>query len=488
MPLAVRNLAVLLVATVACLPAQRARRGAAAGERSPNIVLMLADDQAWDGLGVAMHPGDTIRASDPLVDTPRIAALAAAGLRFTQAYAPAPVCAPTRIAIQTGLDPATLHWTKAAKSVAANANTRLLPPTNIRAIPAEHDTIGELLQRAGYRTAHFGKWHLNGGGPEDHGYDVSDGNLGNEAAARFEPPNPVDLVGMVDRARDFMADAVEREQPFYVQLSWHALHAPENASPELRAKYGARLGRDEDDKAVGRAALTEDLDGAVGRVLETLEELGLTANTYVFYTSDNGGGGGGGSGRGGRRDRVTSLRGGKGSLHEAGIRVPLIVRGPGIPAGGFCDVPVTGLDFLPTFLTWAGAAPSIPEHVAGGSLAALVENPTPDDRDAPAVTRRHPGLLFHFPHYQGPEGPHAALRHGDLKLVRYFENDRIALFDLAADPGETRDLAQDRPEDAERLARALDARLRAADAQLPRPNPDHDPSLPSTPRERRRRR
>lgn len=322
-----------------------------AGSARPNIILMLADDQGWDGTSVEMARG-VVTSKSAVIQTPNLERLAAQGMRFSQAYAPAPVCSPTRIAIQTGMSPAALHWTKAAPP---EEGRKLLEPRLIKQIPTEVTTVGELLRQAGYATAHYGKWHIAGGGPERHGYDESDGDTGNENALKFTDPNPVDIFGMAEKAEAFMRKSQAAGRPFYLQLSWNALHASQNALRATLAKYEQLTGGSADDKRTSLAAISEDLDTGVGRVLDAIERLGLSPNTYVIYMSDNGSGGGGGR-RGG-------LNGGKGSAWEGGIRVPFIVRGPGVPAGGWCPVPVVGQDLLPTFCAWAG----MPD--AGGAAA-----------------------------------------------------------------------------------------------------------------------
>ena len=441
----------------------------------PNIILMLADDQGWDGLSVEMAPG-VAGSRGAIYETPNLEKLAAQGMRFSNAYAPAPVCSPTRISLQTGRSPAALHWTKAAP---AEPGHKLLEPTLIKEISAAEVTIGELLKRAGYRTAHYGKWHLRGDGPGQHGYDEHDGDTGNENASQFRDPNPVDIFGMAERAEAFMAASKDAGKPFFIQLSWNALHASENALEATLEKYAQRLGS-RDDRRTTVAAITEDLDTGVGRVLAAIDRLGLAGTTYVIYTSDNGSGGGGGGKGGGR---AAGLSGGKGSVWEGGVRVPFIIRGPGIAANSWCHVPIVGYDLLPTFCDWAGVPPaSLPKAVEGGSIAGLVAH---DGQGK--VTRPRDELLFHFPHYQSGHTPHSAIRVGSLKLIKLYEDDSVRLFDLDADFGERDDLAATRPADAARLRARLEEALAAVKAQLPSPNPDFDPAHPPAPEKRKKR-
>jgi len=379
-------------------------------------------------------------------------------MRFS-AYAPAPVCSPTRISLQTGQSPAQLHWTKAAP---AETGRRLIEPRLVKSLAAHETTIAELLREAGYRTAHYGKWHLSGGGPQAHGYDDSDGDTGNEHAYRFTDPNPVDIFGMAERAEQLMVRSQAAGQPFFIQLSWNALHASENANQATLAKYAHQLGRPV-DKQITTAAITEDLDAGVGRVLNAVERLGLTDSTYVIYMSDNGAGGGG--------RRV--FNGGKGDLWEGGLRVPWIVRGPGVPPNSWCHTRVVGYDLFPTFCDWAGIAQDRrPAKLEGGSLASLLASGGNGQ-----VMRPREGLVFHFPHYQG-DTPHAAIIAGDLKLLHFYEDNRDQLFDLSVDLRESRDLAAAQPADARRLRAQLDAYLADINAQLPSTNPDYDTNRP----------
>jgi arylsulfatase A len=425
----------------------------AAADERPNIILMLADDQGWAGLSVPMHP--EIKGSrGEYYHTPNLEKLAAQGMRFSAAYAPASVCSPTRISLQTGKSPAQLHWTKAAP---AETGHKLIEPQLIKRIADQEVTIAELLRQAGYATAHYGKWHISGGGPERHGYDESDGDRGNEQAFKFKEPNPVDIFGMAERAAGFMKKSVAQKKPFFIQLSWNALHASQNANSATLAKY-QQLMRGDNSKQISIAAITEDLDAGVGQVLQSIDQLGLAGKTYVIYMSDNGAGGGGGR-------RV--LNGGKGGVWEGGIRVPMIIRGPDVQANSWCHSRVVGYDLFPSFCEWAGIdAKQLPTGIEGGSITTLLKNQGQGN-----VRRPREELVFHFPHYQG-DTPHSAIFLGNFKLLHFYEDDRDLLFDLSADIGERNDLSKTRMAEARQLRERLDRYLTSVKAQLPTRNPN----------------
>jgi arylsulfatase A-like enzyme len=425
----------------------------------PNIVFLLADDQDWTGLSVRMHP-DLPNSKSDFYRTPNLEKFAAQGMRFSAAYAPAPVCSPTRIALQTGMNPAKLRWTKAAP---AESGRKLIEGDTRKSIRAEEVTIAEVLKSAGYATAHYGKWHLGGGGPAAHGYEESDGDTGNRDAERFVDPNPVDIFGMGRRAVAFMEKNAKAGKPFFIQMSYHALHVPENANKATRAFYEQQPpGRMHGD--VARAAITTDLDTGVGQVLEAMDRLGLADKTYVIYMSDNGGGGG----RGGLRP----LSAGKGGVWEGGIRVPLIIRGPGIAANSWNHQRVVGYDFFPTFCRWAGVKLPLPAGLDGGDLSHLLTGST-----AP-VKRPREELVFHFPHYQG-DTPHSAILSGNFKLLKFYETGERMLFDLSTDLGERNNLAAAHPELAKQLEQRLMAYLAEVNAAMPKPNPAYDPNRPA---------
>jgi arylsulfatase A len=438
----------------------------------PNIVLLISDDQAWYGTSVQMHP-DLPNSKSDFYHTPRLEELAQQGMRFSSGYAPATVCAPTRASLQTGMSPAKNLWTKAARSITAKNNLSLIPMPHRRSINAEEITIAEVLSAVGYTTAHYGKWHIDGGGPEANGYDESDGNTGNRDADPFDKPNnPLDVIGMSNRALDFMRRADEADTPFFIQLSYYPLHVEQNASPETVARVEARgAGTVHDDALV--AAITEDLDTGVGVIMDGLEELNLSDNTFLIYMGDNG-----------HRDqdnRMTSnafseapLLGAKGNVSEGGIRVPFIIRGPGIDSNSWSHVPVVGYDFFPTFTEWAEVETGqVPQGIEGGSLVSLLKNNGQGE-----VVRPNEGLVFHFPHYQDGS-PQSAIRLNDYKLIKYYEGNKIVLFDLSKDVGEQHNLAERMPVKAAELELRLDRYLASINAHLPQPNLDFDPEKPS---------
>ena len=187
-------------------------------EKYPNIILLLSDDQGWSGLSTQMHPNYS-KSKHAYVETPNIEKLAQEGMRFSSAYSPSPVCSPTRVSLQTGKSPAQLHWTKAGPSMRTADGYRMIPPMSEKNIQSSDLTIAELLRQAGYATAHFGKWHIAGGGPGEHGYEVHDGDIGNEYAKNFKDPNPVDIFGMTERAINFIKSNLEGNNKFFLQMS-----------------------------------------------------------------------------------------------------------------------------------------------------------------------------------------------------------------------------------------------------------------------------
>lgn len=430
----------------------------------PNVVLFLVDDLGYSDPACFGHP---------FHETPHIDALAAEGLRFTDFYAASPVCSSTRASIQAGQYPARVgitdfipgHWRPFEK---------LVVPRIEDALPGDAiDTPGELARKRGYATAWFGKWHLGGAGsgPGDHGYDAHDGTLGDAAADRaFEaargnrPPGPKRIDLLTDRAIWFLER--NRDRPFFLALSHHAVHIPVEGSPEQVEKYRAKPRPRTGVNDPFYAAMVADTDASLGRIVGAIEELGIAKRTIVMFTSDNGGLRRIYTGVG---DDVTTnapLRDEKGTLYEGGIRVPLIVRWPGVtPPGGVCAEPSTTADLLPTWQAVLGLdAPRQP--LDGASLEPLLRNPGAHlDRAA---------VFFHYPHYHHGR-PAGAIRAGRWKLIENFEDGSVELYDLASDVGEELDLAVRYPDRAATLRTRLARWREAVGARMPRPNPDYDP-------------
>lgn len=431
-------------------------------QSAPSVVFVLIDDLGWTGLSVTMDEKVPQARSD-LHETPRIAELADEGMRFSHAYAPSAMCTPSRASLLTGRSPAALHMTTPGPA-RRRTDRKVIPPLHVTDLPEGETTLAEALKSKGYATAHLGKWHLAGGGPGRHGFDVHDGATGNGGPGENADPDPKDMFGVTRRSIAFMVEQVAAGRPFYLQLSHYALHAPTRALTETEEAFQkVPLGQRHRDRAL--AAMLKDLDTSIGMLLKSIDALGIRDNTYVILMSDNGGGG--------RRSLTANapLSGMKAMLLEGGIRVPLIVRGPNVEAGSSCARNVTGWDLFPTVCALAGVD-SLPSAVEGVSLVPLLRGTTERFERPPDE------LMFHFPHYgRGPsQVPQSAILAGDLKLIRWWESGETKLFDLAKDIGESIDLSDARPEDAQALEARLDAWLEAVGAQVPVANPDYDPS------------
>lgn len=432
---------------------------AAAAPRPPSVILILMDDMGWRDVGFM---GNTF------VETPHLDRLAHRGMVFTQAYASAPNCAPTRACLLSGqvtprhgiytvVDPRQMPGSPWHKLQAAESRSELA---------TEVVTLPEALKSQGYATAFFGMWNLGRGRsgpatPGGQGFDtvVFPETIGFAKDAYFD----ADGNQLSDRLTDEVLAFVEAKQagPFFVYLADHAVHAPYDPEPNLLATYerkatATRDGRD--DPAL--AATIEAVDRNVGRIVDRLARLGLSDDTLVIFTSDNGG-----------SSRTTPpLKGGKGELFEGGIRVPLLIAGSTVAKPGTtCDAPVASIDVYPTLLDLAGAKPTPGQTLDGTSLVPLL-------RGGAALDRRE--LFWHFPCYVGRATPSSAIRSGSLKLIEFFEDGgTVELYDLATDPGEQRNIAAARPDTAKALASRLRTWQRATNAALPAgPNPAYDPA------------
>ena len=423
-----------------------------------NIILILSDDQSWAGLSVKMDP--SVELSNSLYDhTPNLEILSNQGVIFSNAYAPSPVCSPTRISIQTGKTPARLNWTKAAPFYNKSDKFYLIPPKHEKNIKDIELTIGEALRAKNYYTAHFGKWHLSGGGPENHGYIYSDGDIGNKYASKYKDPNPVDLFGMRDRAKLFMEKSKKDGKSFFLQLSFHALHYPQNALEITKDKYKEKLKGIKNTKSINRIALNENMDTTIGEVLDYLNFLELEETTYIIFMSDNGAGG-----------RNGILKGGKGSLFEGGIRIPFIIKGPKIPKNKINNTPIIGYDLMPTFMKIAGYQ-KIPEDIDGANILEVFEE------NFKSLKRKSPGLVFHFPHYQGKYEPQSAIIKNSWKLIKYYNRMQPSLFNLDFDINEENNLFNSKPNLGNELINELENYLKNVNASFPTINPSYDPNI-----------
>jgi arylsulfatase A-like enzyme len=467
-----------------------------AAERPPNVLFIMADDLGWRDLGCF---GSTFH------KTPNLDKLAARGLRFTQAYAANPLCSPTRASVLTGLWPARTGITAPVchlpqvvldkKLSPGNPNTRVLVANSVTRLATDYVTLPEILKAAGYRTGHFGKWHL---GPEpysplQHGFDVDfphwpgPGPAGSYVAPWRFPP----ALGIESKEGEHIEDRTaeaavkfireNKDRPFYANYWQFSVHSPYDAKDALVAKYRKAVDPDNPQRNPVYAAMVESLDDGVGRVLAALDECGVADRTIVVFFSDNGGVSWGG--KGGvehKSDRFQAdmktpptsnlpLRNGKASLYEGGVREPCIVVWPGVTKpGSVNDAVIQSIDWMPTLLEMTGVPPpagvkpdgiSIVSAIKGGALA----------RDA---------IFCHFPHDTPASGQHpgTSVRRGDWKLIRLFAgnddgSDLLELYNLKDDLGETRNLAAARPELARELNGLIEGFLKETEAVIPKLNP-----------------
>ncbi len=448
--------------------------------RKPNIVFILVDDLGFSDVGCY---------GSDLHETPNIDRLARQGMRFTDAYAAAPVCSPTRASIMTGKYPARLHMTIWYESSAnPPQNRRLIPPVTQGNMPHEQVTIAEVLKEAGYFTSHVGKWHLGNAShyPETQGFDVNIGGTFWGAPTTFFYPygGPSRWGGeyryvphlefgsegeyLTDRLTDEAIRVIEKskDRPFFLNLCYHTVHTPIEGKPDLVEYYKKKVKPGMHHQNYEYAAMVHSLDENVGRVLAKINELGIDDNTVVIFFSDNGG-----YINRFKAKAVTDnypLRSGKGSLYEGGTREPLIVRWPGVTkAGSVCRQPVISTDFYPTILEMTGLDGDSKHNadLDGLSLAALLKRPN-------AKLKREE-LYWHYPHYYPTTSPVSSIRQGDWKLIEYFEDEHVELYNLKKDIGESNNLAGKMPKRAEELRERLQSWRKNVNAQMPVPNPKH---------------
>ena len=449
------RLAFLLVVLVS-IPTARA-------STSPNFIFILADDLGWTSLSQRMDDRVPGSRSD-YHETPALERLSSRGMRFTQGYSPDALCCPTRRSIQFGQTPTRQGDERFPKNYGLDQPARLTIPRMLKAADAR------------YRTAHYGKWDLRSDlFPEDLGYDESDGNTGNRNGnvssdneskwgTHFLNADPKRIDTLTNRAVNFVRRNHAAGTPFFLQVSHYATHVDIQTRAETLEKYEAKTrGRIHSNAAW--AAMLEDLDTGIGRLLDEVDRLGLTANTYIIFMADNG-----------AAEfippvknkldhpsvfttppRNTPLRGGKWVLYEGGIRVPFIISGPGVKAGSQCDVPVAGWDLLPTFADLAGYQHPLPADLDGGSFRPLLAG------GRGKVARPEESMIFHR---YASGYPHSAIRVGDEKLIKHWKTGALELYDLGTDLGERTDLAMQRPERVRALHEQLMTYLRRVDAEV----------------------
>lgn len=437
----------------------------------PNVVVFLADDLGWTGLGCF---------GSDLYETPNLDALAASGMRFTHAYAACTVCSPTRASVMTGMYPARLRLTDfIAGQNRSWAKMRI--PDWTKQLEPRHVTIAEALKEAGYKTGHVGKWHLNGRGsdaadtaPTRQGFDFT---VSRPSGTRgyFLPKQTTSKAGtgyltdwLTDRACEFVDES--KDGPFFLYFAYNVPHTPIQGRQDLVEYFQGKVDPNAVHKNPTYAAMVASLDESVGRVLERIDQHGLSDDTLVIFTSDNGGL----TQRYGKHDGFTKnlpLRRGKGSAYEGGVRVPTIVRLPGVTAAGsVCDQPIMTIDYYPTLLEVTGAPGDVNHNrsIDGESITPLLNDP------AAQLQRK---LFWHYPHYHaGGDGPYSAVRDGKYRLIQFHEDNSVRLYDLGNDVGEQNDLSEALPDKTSALLSSLHRWRESVAAQMPTPNPDYDPA------------
>ena len=445
----------------------------------PNIVLINVDDLGWMDLGCQ---------GSKYYKTPNVDRLASQGMRFTNAYAAASNCAPSRACMMTGqYGPAHGVYTVNNSDRGKSARRKLIPVRNTTSIANDTLTIADLLKSAGYRTITIGKWHVSDD-PLENGFDqnVAGSHIGHPTAKHGGYHSPFVYVNCVSNEEgEYLTDRLtdeairlvvdNKDHPFFLYLPFYTVHTPIQPKADKKKKWQAIEGLP-GQKNASYAAMVESMDENVGRLLKCLDEMGVSDRTVVVFTSDNGGVS--------TISRQTPLRAGKGSYFEGGIRVPMIVRWPGrIEPATVCDQPAINIDFMPTFAEIAGVKIPDQKQADGQSLVSLFA-----DANAKLPKR---SLFWHFPIYLQTNGkqksecathdrwfrtrPGSVIRTGKWKLHEYFEDGRLELYDLESDISETMNLAKDQPEVAQRLHDELKNWRKRTAAPVPKKlNPDFE--------------
>ncbi len=494
--LGIGPLSARIAPTLLLMMAEWLLAGTRVAAEKPNIVLLFVDDWAWNGSPVAMDDSLPISRM-PVLQMPNVERLARDGMKFTSAYA-SPQCSPSRVCVQTGQSSPRNGFTVFMNDRGQDyfdgkgyPEFPVIPCVSDMTIDADAVTIPEALKPLGYVSAHIGKWHMRGD-PGDEGYVLHDGDTSNnpgntlpDGANRRLPDDLTDpklMFSVTEKALGFMTEQVKAGQPFYLQISHYAMHEGRECLPATREKYArhplvqayyqkigwtAEAVKRKEDPAIW-LGMGDDLDGRIGAVLDRIGELGIENNTYVVLVSDNG-----------YRHKELQLTEGLTQPHHAakwwvwqgGIRVPMIVRGPGIAAGSTFKGNVVNYDFLPTFVDWAGGDPARLKNIDGVSLASYMAGDQPTD----AFLNRN--LYFHYPHYRSSM-PHSAVVSGTRKLLHFYERpDLPMLFDLAKDRGEVQNIASAHPEEHRRLYADMMDYFKKVGARIPKRNSKYDPAV-----------
>jgi len=466
-----------------------------------NFVFFLVDDLGYMDVG--------FNNPETFYETPNLDQLAAEGVVFTDGYAACPVCSPTRASIMTGKYPARINTTDYFGAIQPEAvlerkprrylGLPLLPASYEPQMALEEVTLAEALKEAGYATFFAGKWHLGPEGfwPEDQGFDVNAGGIergGPYGGKKYFSPygNPRLTDGpegehLPDRLASDAVNFIDDHaaEPFLIYLSFYSVHTPLMTRDDLKAKYEnkalsypSNTWGEEAPRKVRQvqnhpvyAGMVEAMDLAVGKVLNHLKETGLDETTAVFMMSDNGGL----STSEGHPTSNLPLRAGKGWLYEGGIREPMLIKWPGhTKPGSICDVPVISTNFYPTILEMAGLPLKPDQHMDGVSMVDLLDGPIRGDGDGP-IRESAPTIYWHYPHYGNQGGtPGAAVRKGNYKLIEFFEDGRVELYDLSKDIGEQNNLSDAKPDLREELLETLHKWQKEVDARFPKRNPFYE--------------
>ncbi|MDA7640635.1 sulfatase [Opitutaceae bacterium] len=472
---------ILLMATASLAIAVTDVAQAADSPSKPNFLFILIDDLGWPDLGCY---------GSDFYETPRIDALATSGVRFTNAYSASPVCSPTRAAIMTGQYPSRVDITDWIPGAVAK-NPKLIAPEDRDNLDLKETTMAEAFKKKGYETFYAGKWHLGDEGhfPEDQGFDFNKGghHKGSPPGGYYAPFNNPRLEDkpddhyltdrLADESIEFL-DYRDASKPFLLYLSFYTVHTPIQGADKYDAYFtekaktltgssdpiverdGKTRSRQNDPKY---AAMAKSMDENIGRILDALHAKGLDDNTVIIFTSDNGG----------LATKATPgptsvlpLRAGKGWCYEGGIRVPLIIRAPGVSKAGLVShVPAISMDYFPTMLELAGIKLMPKLHKDGVSLVNPIQGKTLE-RDT---------LYWHYPHYHGSMWkPGAAIRVGNWKAVQFYHYGEAELYDLSNDIGEQNNLAKSHPEKLEALLAKLASIQKKTSARIPTPNPAYN--------------